>query len=122
MGKPSDLIQGTLDLLILKTVALEPKHGWAIGKRIQQISNDVLQITQGSQRIAKVPREVVGESDATCVAAFFRDARRRTELAHRRRAGLSRRHASRDVLVGLFVDVHLELALQPPIDGPTPEQ
>ena len=48
MGKPSDLIQGTLDLLILKTVALEPKHGWAIGKRIQQISNDVLQITQGS--------------------------------------------------------------------------
>ena len=48
MGKPSDLIQGTLDLLILKTIALEPKHGWAIGKRIQQISNDVLQVTQGS--------------------------------------------------------------------------
>jgi PadR family transcriptional regulator, regulatory protein PadR len=48
MAKPSDLIQGTLDLLILKTVALEPKHGWAIGKRIQQISNDVLQVTQGS--------------------------------------------------------------------------
>jgi transcriptional regulator len=48
MGKPSDLIQGTLDLLILKTLALEPKHGWAIGKRIQQVSNEVLQITQGS--------------------------------------------------------------------------
>ena len=48
MGKPSDLIQGTLDLLILKTIALEPKHGWAIAKRIQQISRDVLQITQGS--------------------------------------------------------------------------
>ena len=48
MSKPSDLIQGTLDLLILKTVALEPKHGWAIAKRIQQISGDVLQITQGS--------------------------------------------------------------------------
>ena len=48
MGKPSDLIQGTLDLLILKTVALEPKHGWAIGKRIEQISKDVLQVTQGS--------------------------------------------------------------------------
>ena len=43
-----DLPQGTLDLLILKTVALEPKHGWAIAKRIQQISGDVLQITQGS--------------------------------------------------------------------------
>src|SRR6266508_2799462 len=48
MGKPSDLIQGTLDLLILKTVALGPKHGWAIAKRIQQMSRDVLQITQGS--------------------------------------------------------------------------
>jgi transcriptional regulator len=48
MSRPSDLIQGTLDLLILKTVALEPKHGWAIAKRIQQISQDVLQITQGS--------------------------------------------------------------------------
>ena len=48
MSRPSDLIQGTLDLLILKTVALEPKHGWAIAKRIQQISQEVLQITQGS--------------------------------------------------------------------------
>ncbi len=48
MGKPSDLIQGTLDLLILKTVALDPKHGWAIAKRIQQVSNDVLQVNQGS--------------------------------------------------------------------------
>ncbi len=47
MSKPSDLIQGTLDLLILKTVALEPKHGWAIAKRIEQVSNDVLQVTQG---------------------------------------------------------------------------
>ena len=48
MGKPSDLIQGTLDLLILKTVSLEPKHGWAIAKRIQQVSRDALQVTQGS--------------------------------------------------------------------------
>ncbi|WP_446745151.1 PadR family transcriptional regulator [Silvibacterium acidisoli] len=48
MGKPSDLVQGTLDLLILKTVALEPKHGWAIAKRIGQLSNDVLQVQQGS--------------------------------------------------------------------------
>jgi transcriptional regulator len=48
MGKPSDLVQGTLDLLILKTIALEPKHGWAIAKRIQQISHDVLQVQQGS--------------------------------------------------------------------------
>src|SRR4051812_48947423 len=49
MGKkPSDLIQGTLDLLILKTLALEPKHGWAIAKRIEQASNSVLQVTQGA--------------------------------------------------------------------------
>jgi PadR family transcriptional regulator, regulatory protein PadR len=48
MGKPSDLVQGTLDLLILKTIMLEPKHGWAIAKRIQQISNEVLQVQQGS--------------------------------------------------------------------------
>jgi transcriptional regulator len=48
MGKPNDLVQGTLDLLILKTIALEPKHGWAIAKRIQQISNEVLQVQQGS--------------------------------------------------------------------------
>lgn len=48
MGKPSDLLQGTLDLLILQTILLEPKHGWAIAKRIQQISNEVLQVQQGS--------------------------------------------------------------------------
>jgi PadR family transcriptional regulator PadR len=48
MGKPSDLVQGTLDLLILKTIALEPKHGWAIAKRIQQVSKEVLQVQQGS--------------------------------------------------------------------------
>ncbi len=48
MGKPSDLVQGTLDLLILKTVSLGPKHGWAIAKRIQQVSGEVLQVQQGS--------------------------------------------------------------------------
>ena len=43
-----DLPQGTLDLLILKTVALEPQHGWAISERIQQVSSDALQVQQGS--------------------------------------------------------------------------
>jgi PadR family transcriptional regulator, regulatory protein PadR len=43
-----DLPQGTLDLLILKTLALEPQHGWAISERVQQISSDVLKIQQGS--------------------------------------------------------------------------
>jgi PadR family transcriptional regulator, regulatory protein PadR len=48
MSKPSDLLQGTLDLLILRTLALEPMHGWAIAARIQQTSQEVLQITQGA--------------------------------------------------------------------------
>ena len=46
--KPTDLVQGTLDLLILKVLALEPKHGWAIAQRIKQVSNDTLQVQQGS--------------------------------------------------------------------------
>jgi len=48
LDKKTDLLQGTLDLLILRTIALEPVHGWAIGQRIQQISKDVLQVQQGS--------------------------------------------------------------------------
>jgi PadR family transcriptional regulator, regulatory protein PadR len=48
MSKPSDLIQGTLDLLILKTISLEPRHGWAVAKRIEQVSQEALQITQGA--------------------------------------------------------------------------
>jgi transcriptional regulator len=48
MGKPSDLVQGTLDLLILKTISLEARHGWAIAKRIQQVSGEILQVQQGS--------------------------------------------------------------------------
>jgi transcriptional regulator len=47
LGKPTDLVQGTLDLLILKTISLEPMNGWAIAKRIVQISNNVLQVQQG---------------------------------------------------------------------------
>lgn len=48
MSRPTDLVQGTLDLLILRTISLEPKHGWAIAKRIQQVSRDTLQVQQGS--------------------------------------------------------------------------
>lgn len=48
MPPSSDLLQGTLDMLILKSIALEPEHGWAIAQRIQQLSNNVLQIGQGS--------------------------------------------------------------------------
>ena len=48
MSKPTDLVQGTLDLLILKTIALEPMHGWAIAQRIRQVSRNVLQVNQGA--------------------------------------------------------------------------
>ena len=48
MSKPSDLVQGTLDLLLLKIVALEPMHGWSISQRLRQISGDVLQVSDGS--------------------------------------------------------------------------
>jgi PadR family transcriptional regulator, regulatory protein PadR len=48
LSKPTDLVQGTLDLLILKIIALEPMHGWAIAQRIRQMSGDVLQVGQGA--------------------------------------------------------------------------
>src|ERR1041384_1673606 len=48
MAKSTDLLQGTLDMLILKTLALGPMHGWGISQRIQQVSQDVLVINQGS--------------------------------------------------------------------------
>lgn len=78
MGKPSDLIQGTLDLLILKTIAAKPIHGWAIAKRIQQISNEVLQVQQGSLYPALYRLEQQGyiqaeskESETGRVAKFY---------------------------------------------------
>ena len=48
MSKPSDLVQGTLDMLILKILALEPSNGWAISQRLKQISSDVLGVSDGS--------------------------------------------------------------------------
>lgn len=48
MGKPHDLVQGTLDLLVLRAIEHEPKHGWAIARRIQQVSADILKVQQGS--------------------------------------------------------------------------
>jgi transcriptional regulator len=48
MSKPTDLVQGTLDLLILKTLSLEPLHGWAVAHRIRQMSEDALQVGPGA--------------------------------------------------------------------------
>jgi PadR family transcriptional regulator, regulatory protein PadR len=48
MSKPTDLVQGALDLLILRTIALQPMHGWGIAQRIRQVSKEVLQVHQGA--------------------------------------------------------------------------
>ena len=48
MSRPTDLVQGTVDLLILKIVALEPCHGWSIAQRLRQVSNDVLKLNQSA--------------------------------------------------------------------------
>jgi len=48
VSKPADLVQGTLDLLILKILALQPLHGWALSQRLKQVSNEVLQVSDGS--------------------------------------------------------------------------
>ena len=48
MSKPTDLVQGTLDLLLLKILALEPLHGWALSQRLKQVSGEVLQVSDGS--------------------------------------------------------------------------
>ena len=48
MSRPADLVQGTLDLLILKILALEPLNGWAVGQRLKQLSAEVLQVSEGS--------------------------------------------------------------------------
>ncbi len=48
MSKPSDLVQGTLDLLIMKILTLQPLNGWAINQRLKQVSGEILQVTEGS--------------------------------------------------------------------------
>ena len=60
MSKPPDLVQGTLDLLLLKIIALEPLHGWAIAQRLLQVSNDELQVSDGSLYPALHKLELAG--------------------------------------------------------------
>ena len=84
-----DLPQGTLDLLILRTLALEPQHGWAISERIQQISREILQVPQGSlypalHRLERRGwiRAEWGTSDNNRKAKYYRLTRAgRTQLA-----------------------------------------
>ncbi len=97
MGKPIDLIQGTLDLLIMKAVAATPIHGWAIAQRINQLSQDVLRVQQGSlyPALQRLERDgwitaTWGASENNRRARFYtltRAGRRRLE---REEAGWSR--------------------------------
>jgi PadR family transcriptional regulator, regulatory protein PadR len=74
-----DLLQGTLDLLVLKTLALEPMHGWGISQRIQQISCEVLSVTQGSLypalhrlEVQRLVASEMGTSENNRKARFYR--------------------------------------------------
>lgn len=60
MSKPTDLVQGTLDLLVLKIIALEPQHGWAISQRLKQVSGEALQVSDGSLYPALHKLELAG--------------------------------------------------------------
>ena len=60
MSKPPDLVQGTLDLLLLKIIALEPQHGWAISQRLIQVSDEELQVSEGSLYPALHKLELAG--------------------------------------------------------------
>ena len=64
MSRPADLVQGTLDLLLLKVLNLEPLHGWAIAQRLAQMSNDQLKVSQGSLYPALHKLEQQGWIDA----------------------------------------------------------
>lgn len=97
MGKPIDLVQGTLDLLILKTIALEPRHGWAIAQRIQQLSNDVLQVQQGSlyPALQRLERQGLitadwGTSENNRRARFYRLTKAGRAQLEREQAGWER--------------------------------
>jgi len=89
MPKPSDLLQGTLDLLILKAISRDPAHGWGIAKRIQLLSDEVLAVQQGSLYPALHRLEQQGwitaewkESDLGREAKFYkltREGRRQLE-------------------------------------------
>jgi transcriptional regulator len=74
MSRPTDLVQGTLDLLILKILALQPMHGWAIGERMKQMSKETLQVGPGSLYPALHKLEQAGWIEAEW--SFNEDKRR----------------------------------------------
>ena len=93
MGKPVDLVQGTLDLLIMKAIAAAPLHGWAIAQRINQLSQDVLRVQQGSLYPALQRLEREGWITATWGASENNRRARFYSLTKAGRAHLQRQEA-----------------------------
>jgi PadR family transcriptional regulator PadR len=93
VSRPSDLVQGTLDLLILKILALEPLHGWAVGQRLKQVSGDILRVSDGSLYPALHKLEQHG-----WIKADWRPSEnnRRAKFYELTRAGRQRLEAERD--------------------------
>jgi transcriptional regulator len=92
VSKPSDLLQGTLDLLILKIIALEPLHAWAISQRLKQISSDVLQVSDGSLYPALHKLEQEG-----WIRAEWRQSENNRRAKYYRLTVPGRRHLDREV-------------------------
>ena len=95
MAASTEVLQGTLDLLILKTVALEPMHGWGIAQRIQQVSREMLQIQQGSlyPALYRLERKGLiraewGASDNNRRAKFYSLTKKGTRATRKRAGGL----------------------------------
>jgi transcriptional regulator len=93
VGKPVDLVQGTLDLLIMKAIATAPLHGWAIAQRINQLSQDVLRVQQGSLYPALQRLEREGWITATWGASENNRRARFYSLTKAGRAHLQRQEA-----------------------------
>jgi PadR family transcriptional regulator len=92
MSKPADLLQGTLDLLILKILALDPQHAWAIAQRLKQISRDVLQVSDGSLYPALHKLEQEG-----WIAAEWKPSENNRRAKYYRLTAPGRRHLEQEV-------------------------
>jgi len=108
MSKPSALVQGTLDLLLLKILALEPLHGWAVSQRLQQMSSDALQVSDGSLYPALHKLEQEGWIKATWKtselgrrAKFYELTRAGRKQLERETANWQRLAAAISAIVGL---------------------
>jgi PadR family transcriptional regulator PadR len=106
VGKPTDLVQGTLDLLILRILALQPMHGWGIAQRIRQISQEVLQVNQGAlypalHRLEQQGwiRAKWGESENNRRAKFYSLTPHGTRYLHQQQAQWNRLSVAIDLVL-----------------------